>query len=89
MAVGAIVLGLRDVDVDELQAARATRTEAEVTGRTDIALRLLAEDRRRISVDALFLEDYRLGSTVVLLEDGTWRRLVAEPHDAFAGNCWP
>ncbi|MFE5715303.1 hypothetical protein ACFQ7J_31375 [Streptomyces sp. NPDC056501] len=37
VAVGALVLGSRAVHVDEGQAARATRTEAEVIGRTDLS----------------------------------------------------
>ncbi|MFB7586393.1 hypothetical protein [Streptomyces sp. NPDC056169] len=82
VAVGAIVTGLRAVHGDEQQAARATRTEAEVTGRTDLSLRVRTDDGRRISVDALFPEDYRLGTRVVVLEDEKWRRLVAEPYDA-------
>ncbi|MEU3747668.1 MULTISPECIES: hypothetical protein [Streptomyces] len=83
VAVGAIALGLRAVHVDEGQAARATRTEAEVTGRTDMSLRVRTDDGRRITVDALFPEDYRLGTTVAVLEGEGWRRLVAEPYDAF------
>ncbi|MFE3069194.1 hypothetical protein [Streptomyces sp. NPDC059247] len=83
VAVGAIVLGLRAVDVDEQQAARATRTEAEVTGHTDMSLRIRTHDGRRITVDAFLPEDYGLGDTVTVLEDERWRRLAAEPYDAF------
>lgn len=83
VAVGAIVLGLRAVHVYEGQAARATRTEGEVTGRTDMSLRVRTDDGRRITVDALFPEDYSLGTTVAVLEDEGWRRLAAEPYDAF------
>ncbi|MFD0367374.1 hypothetical protein [Streptomyces sp. NPDC127114] len=83
VAVGAVVLGLRGVGEDERQAARATRTEAVVTGRTDMTLKVRTHDGRRLTVDALFPEDYRLESTVVVLEDGPWRRLAAEPYDAF------
>ncbi|MEV6327822.1 hypothetical protein [Streptomyces sp. NPDC051909] len=83
VAAGAIVLGLRAVAADERQDARATRIEAEVTGRTDMSLRVRTPDGRRSTVDALFPEDYSLGTTVVVLEDGPWRRLAAEPYDAF------
>ncbi|MFB7359874.1 hypothetical protein [Streptomyces gardneri] len=83
VAVGALVLGSRAVHVDERQAARATRTEVEVTGRTDVSLRVRTDDGRRVTVDALFPEDYRLGTTVAVLEGEGWRRLVAEPYDAF------
>ncbi|MFJ7064053.1 hypothetical protein [Streptomyces sp. NPDC101115] len=83
LAVGAIVVGSRGVAEDERQAARATRTEAVVAGRTDLTLEVRAQGGRRITVDALFPEDYRLGTTVVVLEgDGSWRRLAAEPYDA-------
>ncbi|MFE5934158.1 hypothetical protein ACFQ69_02170 [Streptomyces sp. NPDC056470] len=83
VAVGAIVLGLHAVHADEGQATRATRTEAEVTGRTDMSLRVRTLDGRRITVDAFFPEDYSLGTTVAVLEDEGWRRLAAEPYDAF------
>ncbi|MEU1868304.1 hypothetical protein [Streptomyces gardneri] len=82
VASGAIVLGLRAVHADEGQAARATRTDVEVTGRTDMSLRVRTDDGRRITVDALFPEDYTLGTTVEVLEGEGWRRLVAEPYDA-------
>ncbi|MFD5326575.1 hypothetical protein [Streptomyces sp. NPDC127092] len=83
VAAGAVVLGLRGVGEDERQAARAARTEAVVLGRTDMTLKVRTHDGRRLAVDALFPEDYRLESTVVVLEDGPWRRLAAEPYDAF------
>ncbi|MFJ6517794.1 hypothetical protein ACIQJ4_05915 [Streptomyces filamentosus] len=82
LAVAATLLGLRGVHADEDRAARATRTEAEVTHRTDMSLTLRTEDGRRIVVDAVYPEDQRLGATVTVLEDGRWRRLVAEPYDA-------
>ncbi|MEU0402274.1 hypothetical protein ABZ318_18945 [Streptomyces sp. NPDC006197] len=82
VAAGAIALGLRAVHEDERQAARATRTQTEVTGRTDMSLRVRAHDGRRITVDALFPEDYRLGTTVTVLEDESGPRLAAEPYDA-------
>ncbi|MER8046838.1 hypothetical protein [Streptomyces sp. NPDC094032] len=83
LAVGAVVVGLRAVAEDERAAALATRTEALVTGRTDLSLRVRAEDGRRLTVDALFPEDYRVGSTVTVLEDESGARLAAEPYDAF------
>ncbi|MGY3337484.1 hypothetical protein ACVW0K_003583 [Streptomyces filamentosus] len=82
LAVAATLLGLRGVHADEDRAARATRTEAVVAHRTDTSLTLRTEDGRRIVVDALYPGDQRLGSTVTVLEDGGWRRLVAEPYDA-------
>ncbi|MEU3395697.1 hypothetical protein [Streptomyces filamentosus] len=82
VATAATLLGLRGVRADEDRAARATRTEAEVTHRTDMSLTLRTEDGRRIVVDAVYPEDQRLGATVTVLEDGRWRRLVAEPYDA-------
>ncbi|MGW6570481.1 hypothetical protein [Streptomyces sp. NPDC054975] len=82
VASGAVVLGLRAVHEDERQAALATRTEAEVTGRTDLSLRVRTDDGRRITVDALFPEDYGLGTTVTVLEHESGQRLAAEPYDA-------
>ncbi|MFI8421962.1 hypothetical protein [Streptomyces sp. NPDC085479] len=83
VAVTAALLGLRGVHADEDRAARATRIEAEVTSHTEESVRLRAHDGRRLVVDSLFPEDHRLGSTVTVLEDGSWRRLAAEPYDAF------
>ncbi|MFI8367508.1 hypothetical protein [Streptomyces sp. NPDC085466] len=83
MAVTATLLGLRGVHADEDRAARATRIEAEVTRHTEESVRLRAHDGRRLVVGSLFPEDHRLGSTVTVLEDGSWRRLAAEPYDAF------
>ncbi|MFG3192456.1 hypothetical protein [Streptomyces omiyaensis] len=82
VAVVAILLGLREVRADEDRAAQASRTEAEVTGRTDTAVRLRAHDGRPLVVGSVFPEDQRLGTTVTVLEDGSWRRLAAEPYDA-------
>ncbi|MFF9849414.1 hypothetical protein [Streptomyces litmocidini] len=82
VAVGAIVLGLRAVHEDEQRAARATRTAAEVVGRTDMSLRVRTRDGRRVTVDALFPEDHGIGTAVTVLEDGSGPRLAAEPYDA-------
>ncbi|MFB7938378.1 hypothetical protein [Streptomyces sp. NPDC056049] len=83
VAVAATLMGLRGVHADEDRAARATRTEAEVTSRTDVSVRLRTHDGRRLDVESIFPEEHRLGTTVTVLEDGSWRRLVAEPYDAF------
>ncbi|WP_184491200.1 hypothetical protein [Streptomyces sp. I6] len=83
VAAGAVVLGLRAVDADERQAARAVPAHAQVTGRDDMSLRVRTDDGRRTTVDAVFPEDYALGSTVTVLEEGEWRRLAAEPYDPF------
>ncbi|MGW6539461.1 hypothetical protein ACWGBV_10180 [Streptomyces sp. NPDC055051] len=83
VAVIAALMGLRGVHADEDRAARATRIEAEVTSRTDESVRLRTHDGRRLDVESFFPEDHRLGTTVTVLEDGPWRRLAAEPYDAF------
>ncbi|MEU3603899.1 hypothetical protein AB0E83_00285 [Streptomyces sp. NPDC035033] len=83
VAAATTLLGLDGVHEDEERAARATRVEAEVTSRTETSLRLRGPEGRRFSVEALFPEDHRVGATVTVLEDGTWRRLVAEPYDPF------
>ncbi|MFD9506625.1 hypothetical protein [Streptomyces mirabilis] len=82
VAVGAIVLGLRAVHADEQHASRAVRTTAEVLSRNDVSLRVRTDDERHIAVDAVYPEDYGIGATVTVLEDGSWRRLTAEPYDA-------
>ncbi|MBQ1093003.1 hypothetical protein [Streptomyces sp. B93] len=38
---------------------------------------------RRLTVETGYPEDYPVGSTVTVLEDGDWRRLASEPYDAF------
>ncbi|MFI7140555.1 hypothetical protein ACIBQ5_23285 [Streptomyces massasporeus] len=48
-----------------------------------MSLRVRTDDARRLTVNAYSPEDYRIGSTVTVLEDGTWQRLAAEPYDAF------
>lgn len=82
LAVGAVVMGLRGIQADEDHAARATRTTARVVHKGEDSVRLRTADARHLTVDA-FPEDYRTGSTVTVLEDGTWRRLASEPYDAF------
>ncbi|MFD4371441.1 hypothetical protein ACFWPY_07590 [Streptomyces sp. NPDC058527] len=81
VAIAVTFTCLRDIQAEEDRAARATRTEAEVTGRTEWALRLRTHDGRRLTVDSVFPEDQRTGTTITVLEDGSWRRLAAEPYD--------
>ncbi|MFE7392680.1 hypothetical protein [Streptomyces sp. NPDC057582] len=83
VAAGAICLGLSGVREDERHAAGAERIAAEVISRNDVSVRVRTDDARRITVDAAFPEDYAVGTTVTVLEDGRWRRLAAEPYDAF------
>ncbi|MET9716858.1 hypothetical protein ABZZ46_15770 [Streptomyces rochei] len=83
MAAGAVLAGLDAIHSDEDHAARAVRTTAEVIGRGEETVRVRTDGERRITVAALYPEDYREGSTVTVLEDDSWRRLVAEPYDAF------
>ncbi|MFD5556984.1 hypothetical protein ACFWIA_24490 [Streptomyces sp. NPDC127068] len=72
----------------EDRAARATEVTAEVTGADaadgDVsALRVTLPDGKTRTLDTIFPEDYPVGSTVVLVVDGDWIRLVAEPYDVF------
>lgn len=83
VAAGAVLMGLRGIRADERHAARAVGTAAEVISQGEESVRLRTDDARRITVDAFYPEDYGVGSTVTVLEDGSWRRLVAEPYDAF------
>ncbi|WP_179165756.1 hypothetical protein [Streptomyces sp. Amel2xC10] len=84
VAAGAVLLGLRGIRADEQHTDRAVRTTATVLSRGAESVRVRTDDERRITVDALYPEDHRVGSTVTVLEDGPWRRLGAEPYDAFA-----
>nr|WP_237498192.1 MULTISPECIES: hypothetical protein [unclassified Streptomyces] len=83
VATGAIAQGLRGIRADEQHANRARSTTAEVVSRQEASLRVRTDDARRLTVNAYYPEDYRIGSTVTVLEDGTWQRLAAEPYDAF------
>ncbi|WP_183154904.1 hypothetical protein [Streptomyces shenzhenensis] len=83
VAAGAVLLGLSGIRADERHADRATHITATVIHRGEETVRVRTDDERRITVDASYPEDYGVGSTVTVLEDGSWRRLAAEPYDAF------
>ncbi|MFE1842326.1 hypothetical protein [Streptomyces sp. NPDC059515] len=83
LAVWAVGMGLGGIRADERRADAAIAVEAEVVARHDLSLRVRLDGTRTVIVDALFPEHYPVGGTVTVLEDGTWRRLVAEPYDAF------
>ncbi|MEV8546532.1 hypothetical protein [Streptomyces sp. NPDC051572] len=82
VAGGAILLGLRGIHADERHAARAVRTTAQVLSQDDESLRVRTGTGRRMIVGAGYPEDYGIGTTVTVLEDGRWRRLASEPYDA-------
>ncbi|MDT0478608.1 hypothetical protein [Streptomyces doebereineriae] len=82
VAAGGVLLGLRGIHGDEQRAARAVRTTAKVISHGEESVQLRTDDARRITVDSYYPEDYGVGGTVTVLEDGSWRRLVAEPYDA-------
>ncbi|MFF7468974.1 hypothetical protein [Streptomyces sp. NPDC008092] len=82
-AAGFVAMGLSGIHEDEDHAARAVRVTARVIGHGDESLRLRTADARHITVGSAYPEDYGTGSTMIVLEDGTWRRLAAEPYDAF------
>lgn len=83
VAAGAVLLGLNGIRADEQHADRAVRITTQVINRGEESVQVRTDDERRITAGALYPEDYRVGSTVTVLEDGSWRRLVAEPYDAF------
>ncbi|GAA2655683.1 hypothetical protein GCM10010307_68570 [Streptomyces vastus] len=83
VAAGAVLLGLRGIHADEQRAARAVRTTAKVISHGEESVQLRTDNARRITVDSYYPEDYGVGDRVTVLEDGSWRRLVAEPYDAF------
>ncbi|MFJ3666395.1 hypothetical protein ACIPSE_08060 [Streptomyces sp. NPDC090106] len=83
VAATALATGLRGIDADERHAARAVPVTAKVLSRAEESIRVGTDDERTLTVDAFFPEDYDIGSTVTVLEDGPWRRLTAEPYDAF------
>lgn len=83
VAAGAVVSGLNGIRAYEHHAARAKHIAAKVTGRGEETVRVRTDDGRPLTVGALYPEDYSLGSTVTVLEDDSWRRLAAEPYDAF------
>ncbi|MFF4567205.1 hypothetical protein [Streptomyces sp. NPDC001435] len=83
VAAFAVAQGLDGIRVDQHRADRAERTTAKVVGRGEESVRVRTDDTRRLTLSASYPEDYRIGSTVTVLEDGRWRRLAAEPYDAF------
>ncbi|MFB6989334.1 hypothetical protein [Streptomyces sp. NPDC056304] len=83
VAAGAVLLGLSGIRADERHADRAAHITATVIRRGEETVRVRTDGERRFTVDASYPEDYGVGSTVTVLEDGSWRRLVAEPNDAF------
>ncbi|MFB7558830.1 hypothetical protein [Streptomyces brevispora] len=83
VAAGAVLLGLNGIRADERHADWAMHITATVTHRGEETVRVRTADQRRLTIDASYPEEYRVGSTVTVLEDGSWRRLAAEPYDAF------
>lgn len=83
VAAGAVLVGQHGIRADERHADRASRITATVLDRDEETVRVRADDGRRITVDAVYPEDHGVGSTVTVLEDGSWRRLRAEPYDPF------
>ncbi|MYR56867.1 hypothetical protein GTY54_11715, partial [Streptomyces sp. SID625] len=83
VSAGAVLAGLSGIREDERHADRAVHITATVTHRGEETVRVRTDDERRLTVDAFYPEDYRVGSTVTVLEDASWRRLAAEPYDAF------
>ncbi|MBC7271300.1 MAG: hypothetical protein H5T76_21745 [Streptomyces sp.] len=81
VAVGAVLLALSGVRADEQRAERATRITAEVVDPGEETVVRAGE--RRLTVETVYPEDYPVGGTVTVLEDGDWRRLASEPYDAF------
>ncbi|MEV6165925.1 hypothetical protein AB0L71_29225 [Streptomyces sp. NPDC052052] len=83
LAAGMVALGVRGIHADGRHADRAEHITGRVIGRGEESVRLRTDEARRLTVDAFYPEDYAIGSTVTVLEDGSWRRLAAEPYDAF------
>ncbi|MEU5974844.1 hypothetical protein [Streptomyces sp. NPDC047315] len=73
-------------DYDD-RAAGASRVSAEVVDvdadEDDVSTLVVAtlDGDRRHTLDTVFPEDYPVGSTVELVVDGDWVRLVSEPYD--------
>ncbi len=83
VAAVAIAQGLAGTRADEHHADRATSTTGKVVDQGEESVQVRTDDGRRIRLGSAYPEDYDIGGTVTVLEDGTWRRLVAEPYDAF------
>ncbi|MEU9602438.1 hypothetical protein AB0E06_37305 [Streptomyces sp. NPDC048109] len=81
-----MVQGFRGIQADEQHAGRARPTAVEVVSGREEAIRVRTDDARHVTVSAAFYpEDYRIGSTVTVLEDGSWQRLAATTPSA--GDC--
>ncbi len=80
----AVVQALHGISADQHRAYGATGTSAQVLSREEDSVRIRTDDGRHLTLSASYPEDYRIDATLTVLEDGTWRRLAAEPHDAFA-----
>ncbi|MHC3467435.1 hypothetical protein ACYF6T_01860 [Streptomyces sp. 7R007] len=83
VAVFTVAQAVEGIRADQRLAAGAVRTAATVVGRDDVSVRVRTDDARHLRITASYPEDYRVGSTVTVLENGTRRRLAAEPYDAF------
>ncbi|MEU3090364.1 hypothetical protein ACWCQ0_39185 [Streptomyces massasporeus] len=83
VAVGAVTKGLVGIRADEQHAARATHVTGTVVYRREESVETRTDDARSITLDSAYPEEYRVGSTMTVLEDGPWRRLAADPYDAF------
>lgn len=79
----AVVQALDGISAEQRRADGATRTSAQVLSRGEESVRVRTDDARRLTLGVSYPEDYRVGETVTVLEDGTWRRLATEPYDAF------
>ncbi|MGW1159210.1 hypothetical protein ACWD48_13485 [Streptomyces sp. NPDC002519] len=82
VAVFCVTQGLDGVHTDQHRAERAVRTTAKVVGRGDAVVRVRTDDARSLTLGGSYPEDYRIGETVTVLEDGAGRSLAAEPYDA-------
>ncbi|MEU9456705.1 hypothetical protein [Streptomyces sp. NPDC048277] len=82
VAAGAVALGLHGIHADEHHAARAVHTTGRVVHQGEDSVRIRTDEARNITVGADYPEDYGIGSTVSVLEDGSWRRLAVERYDA-------
>jgi hypothetical protein len=74
--------GFAGIRADGHHTDRAVRVVAKVVSRDDESVRVRTDGARRLTLDSFYPEDYRVGGTVTVLEDGAWRRLSAEPYDA-------
>ncbi|MGX9887535.1 hypothetical protein [Streptomyces sp. NPDC002276] len=86
VAVFCVAQGLAGVHSYQHRAERAVRITATVVGRSDGAVRVRTDDARSLTVGVSYPEDYHVGDTETVLEDGTWRGLAAEPYDAFGSQ---